>query len=240
MKLAYLFVILLLGIVVLGCAQQQSYETPKNVDSAAPVGGKAGPDLAGEKPGDEPDATPNPAVTKLLTRNSQVKSYSFDVALLPDKRGGAHYDVKGTLIRVTPLSDQSAETGADVIFIDTVARTADGYCVRGKTKCLDPNAPIAMDYDEWIVPLPPSYLEDITYGEVIGSLTFFNKPVTRIKYQRGALYYEAYLDNYFGYPQRVAIGSNPEMTDIIGGYEYRNMAFNTVQDDQLTHVDVKL
>lgn len=246
MKLAHLFVIFLLSIVVLGCAQQRVYQDdvgPQSApvpDSAAPIGGKAGPDLAGETQGDEAEAAPNPAITKLLARNGQVKSYSFDVASLPDKRGGSSFAVKGDNILVTPLNEIKIKTGADVIFLDTVRRTATGYCVRGTSKCANPNAPITMDYDDWSVPLPPSYLEDIQRGEIIGSLTFFNKPVTRIKYQRGALYYEAYLDNYFGYPQRVAIASDAEMTNIIGGYEYRNMAFNAVRDDQVVHVDVKL
>lgn len=240
MKLSYLVIVLLLGALVLGCAQQPSYQTPDKVDTAAPVGGKTGPDLSGDTPGDAPQAEPNPAIVKLLERNGQVKSYSFDVANLPDKRGGSSFAVKGTAVRITPLNELSTKTGADAIFADTATRAIAGYCIRGESRCDNPNTAIPLDYDEWMVPLPPSYLEDIKYGEIIGTLTFFNKPVTRIKYQRGALYYEAYLDNYFGYPQRVAIASDPEMTDIVGGYEYRNMAFNSVKDDQVVHVDVKL
>lgn len=246
MKLAHLFAILMIGVVLFGCAQQRVYQDGANdnanpqsapvPDSAAPIGGKTGPDVAETKRLTEP----NPAIVKLLARNGQVKSYSFDVALLPDKRGGSSFAVKGDNVLVTPLNEQTIQTGADAIFLDLVARTATGYCVRGEGRCDDPNAPIAMDFNEWSVPLPPSYLDDIQYGEIIGSLTYFNKPVTRIKYQRGALYYEAYIDNYFGYPQRVAIASDAEMTNIIGGYEYRNMAFNSVRDNQVVHVDVKL
>jgi hypothetical protein len=226
-KLSIVLILLfVVSMVAIGCAQQRVYQEPvtggtdPSTGSAAPVGGTAGPDV-------DTTATPNPAVIKLLERNGQVKSYSFSVANLPDRRGGPAYYVKGDNVRVEPTIDFVKTEKYDIIYLNLRDQTAIGYCLKN---CETLNQAVSLTYADWAVPLPLTWIEDMKYGEIIGSLTYFNKPVTRVKYQKDGEYYEVYVDNYFGYPQRVAIATDKEMTNIIGGYEYRSMAFNSLKD----------
>jgi hypothetical protein len=226
---------LVLIALLVACAQQPATDLQPAKDTPAPVGGTPGPDVVEAKT----DLTPNPAVIKLLENNGQVKSYWFAVADLPDERGGPFYSVMGSKARVEPTIEQVTTLGVDVVFLDLDAKTATGYCIIGKSKCPDPNKQIPLSFDDWVVPLPPSYIEDLKYGEVIGSSTFLKRQVTHVKYHKGDLYYEAYLENYYGYPLRVAISDSQDMSNVIGGYEYRSMAFNSIKDTDVVHQEVK-
>ncbi len=181
--------------------------------------------------------TANPDVVKLYARQGQIKSYSFDLAKLPDRRGYAEYFIKGDNVRIAPPKESVSELRVDFIYLNLATNTAVGYCAKSGS-CTDPNSPIPLSYSDWSIPLPISWADDAQYGKVAGTLNFFNRPITKVQYQKGALYYEVYIDNYFGYPLRVAIANDPDFKDIVGGYEYRNIAFNSLQDKDVTYTNV--
>jgi hypothetical protein len=232
-----LLAIILLAMLVAACSQSQQQppaQPPQDQPGVQPptpqqesqTGVQAQPEPRKE----------NPEVVKYLQRNDLVKSYSFAVALLPDKRGAGVYYVKGDKIRIEPVRELQRSADYDVIFLDMTAKTAAGYCLP-RQGCVDENYAIPLSYDDWIIVLPSQWLEQIRYGTRTTGFTFYDKPVHVIRYQADGKYYEVYIDNYFGYPQRVAISTDERMTNIIGGYEYRQMAFNTVKDSDLVHVD---
>jgi hypothetical protein len=180
----------------------------------------------------------DPTVEKLFSRMSSVKGYSFDLAKLPDARAVGTYYVKGNKIKVVPVEELVLTQGnVDVIYLDLDKQTATGYCVL-KGTCPDPNKEIPLKLDDWNVVLPPTWVDQIKYGKASGTLTFYDRQVTRVKYEAGGKYYEAYVDNYYGFPQRIAVSTNADGTSIVSGYEFRNMAFNKVTDADVVHVDV--
>jgi hypothetical protein len=168
--------------------------------------------------------------------SATVKSYSFGLAELPDKRGGHQYYVRGNKVKIDPIQSIVREADIDVVFLDTTAKTAVAYCI-DSTGCDTPNDPMAQRYGDWDIVLPEEWIEQAKYGKITKSLTFLSRPVTVVQYGADGKYYEVYIDNYFGYPLRVAIATDAEMTNIIGGYEYRDMAFNSIKDTDVVHID---
>ncbi len=225
------------------CAQQTVLSPAAPAENQPPVGEQAVPPVQEAPPAAQPASgeTPvgdiNPDVVKLFGRVSAVKSYSFTFAKLPDERAGNTYFVKGSKIRVDVLPELSPGNNIEVVFLDTTDKSAYGYCVTASI-CPDPNKATKLNYDDWIVPLPPSWTTQVQYGKIVGTLTYQDRPVTEVRYVLGGKYYEAYVDNYYGFPLRVAIASDQDFTDIVGGSEYTAIAFNTVSDSQVVHVDV--
>lgn len=231
MKIAIMLV-LVLSLMFVGCTSGRVYQDgtvgdvkPQTIEKETPVS----PVKTG--------LSANPEVVKLYARQGQIKSYSFDLARLPDRRGSATYFVKGDFARVKPPFESVSSRRVDNIYLNFAKSTAVGYCDKSST-CTDPNSAIPLSYSDWEVPLPISWADDAQYGKIAGTVTYFSRPVTRVQYQKGALYYEVYIDNYFGYPLRVAIATDQDFKDIIGGYEYRNIAFNVVQDKDVTYTPV--
>lgn len=231
------FAAVFLVLFVIACAKgttpADTVGTTGNTDTGTP---QAAPqDVAKAEPtvnkGD-------PEVIKLFDRQPQVKSYSFDVVKFPSKVATATYKVRGDGVRIETVEDIAvADEVMDFIFLNKTAKTATGYCERGGG-CDDANQAYSLEYSRFDIVYPHEWIPQIKYGQKVGSLTYDNKPVTRIKYQADGKYYEAYVDNYYGMPQYVAIASDPEMTKIVGGYEYRNMGFNNVKDTDVVHQDV--
>jgi len=239
-----LFALIALVLFLVACTQntpgtKETTQDDTTVDTTADII----PDTTQEITKDAVDMKPettsaNPDIVKMFDRLSQIKSYSFTIANLPDMGGRHTYSIKGDKIRIDVLQGLYEAGGdIDVVFLDTTKKTAAGYCLQSAS-CDTPNNAVTMDYDKWMVVPPTEWVSQIKTGTKSGSLTFFNRPVTKVKYSAGGKYYEAYIDNYYGMPLRIAIATDKEMTKIVGGYEYRTMAFNTVKDDQIVHIDV--
>jgi hypothetical protein len=226
------FGIIFLLVLLVACAEKPAAIPALDGDTGPAVeqDDTTPPQAAAEvKPAEDKE---DPAVLALFSKQPQVKSYSFDVAVLPDRSSSHQYFVKGDKVKIEPVTQLSfSGQPLEVVYLDRTAKTATGYCVRSGT-CKNLEG-MPLDYDEWNIVLPQEWIGQIKYGEKTGTLTFFNKQVTRVRYQADGKYYEAYVDNYYGMPQRVAIASNPEMKTIVGGYEYRNMAFNMLEDSDV-------
>jgi hypothetical protein len=223
------FGVLVLILFLVACASEPVATPPANTQTTTQPTAQEAADA--EPTVNEVDAT----VNKLFSRSGQVKSYSFDLAKLPDARAIGTYYVKGDKIKIIPVSELVLPQGnVDVIYLDLATQTAIGYCSRAGT-CNDPQKQIIMKLDEWNVVLPPDWVNQIKYGKTAGTLTFYDRTVTRVKYEADEKYYEAYVDNFYGFPQRIAVAEDPEMTKIVSGYEFRNMAFNKVADADVVH-----
>jgi hypothetical protein len=175
-------------------------------------------------------------VVAILDRYSRVKSFSFQLADLPDMRGSHEYFVMGDKIRIDPVKQLLDVGDIDVIFLDTTKKTAKAYCI-DSSGCDTPNDAIAVDYDKYSIVLPPEWMTQIKYGEITGTQSFYNRKVQKVVYEANGKYYEAYLDDYFGMPLRIAIATDPGIKNIVGGFEYRQPAFNGLEETDVIHVD---
>jgi hypothetical protein len=225
--IAALFALLLIA----ACAETKNTDTATN--PAPTTGAEETPEAPAQNPAQvEPeDNARDPEVEKLFTRTAQVKSYSFVVAELPGRVGSHAYYVKGDKAYVETLNKGYTDQEVNKVYLDLAEKTATGYCT--ERSCDPRNEAFDVDYTEWYVTLPHEWIEQVKQGKKTTSLTFESKPATVVRYEAGGKYYEAYVDNYFGYPLRVAIATDPEMTNIVGGYEYRSMAYNNVKDSDL-------
>ncbi|HEX2557019.1 MAG TPA: hypothetical protein VHK86_01735, partial [Nitrososphaera sp.] len=191
-----LILMLLACMLVAACA-------PKEAPAPAtpePTAAQPTPKPAEPVPEAKPDTRiVNDDISKIMQKADSVKSFSFTVAKLPDRSSSDTYYVKGTKIRIDPVRKLYRDMDIDVVYLDTVAKTATGYCLPTKG-CTAKNVARSLNYDDWIVPLPPQWMDQAKYGKTAGSLTFYSRPVTKVKYQVDGKYYEAYIDNYYGFP----------------------------------------
>jgi len=234
MRTSNLAIIILLSFLLLACAPAgpTPTTTPPGVDVAnADVPASANTTQAAAAAA--PERKMDPAVAKLFANSGSVKSYSFDVAFLPDNRAPYKYLVKGNKAKIILLEQLVFPDGnADVVYIDYDQESAFAYCVKLGAFCTDLKRARAVNFADYAIVLPPSWIDNLKYGTKTRSLTFENVPVDVVQYAADGKQYEAYIHNYWGYPLRIAIKN--AAGDIVGGYEYRSMSFQDVKDADVT------
>lgn len=215
----YLLVLLL--IAVAACAQPQD-PTPRAL--APPSAEHAD---APERTSILPPAK-NDEIEAMFARAGQVKSYSFDAVRLPDGNAFGTYfvrDGKAKVELVTPVLQNG--WSADYVFVDYTTRTANFYCIE-LAGCKKERRVAPAEFSAYGIPLPLEWREQAVLGGKAKAITFEQRPATVVQWEAGDRHYEAYLDNHYGFPLRVAIAEDPGMTRIVGGTEYRALSFNSV------------
>jgi len=234
MRTSNIVIIMLLSFALLACAPAgpTPTTTPPGVNVAnAEVPSSAGATQAAA--GAVPDRKMDPDVAKLFANSGSVKSYSFDVAFLPDNRAPYKYLVKGNKVKVVLLQQLVFSDGnADVVYLDYDQKTAFAYCIKKGAFCTDLTRARAVNFADYAIVLPPSWIDNLKYGTKTRSLTVNNAPVNVVQYEADGKQYEAYIHNYWGYPVRIAIKN--AAGDIVSGYEYRSMSFQDVKDSDVT------
>ncbi len=235
MRKTFALLAIFLIIFVVACAPPQAQQPAQAPPQAAPAQNASAPQApAIDKPlvGADTLRTPNAQTEQLLARSGQVKSVSFVPAALPGKTGKDTYYVVGNRTKVK-LSAYRTMNGwsADTVYADLAARTANAYCINPSV-CKGEQKGV-VDFSQYDVPTPQSWLDDIRYGEKTGSLQFEGRPVVVVRWEKDGKYYEAYLDSYFGIPHRVAIATDADMQRIVGGYEYQTLAINSATADDV-------
>lgn len=178
----------------------------------------------------------NGEIEKIVDKSASVKSMVFDIANLPDKGAWATYNVRGTKARVdlvTPID--MVGWSADTVYLDYEARTAAARCIE-LAGCKDEGRGGALPFDDYGVELPTSWSDRLVYGEKTGTATFNDRQTTVVRWEEeGGRTFEAYLDPFYGTVQRVAVlDLAQEPPAVIGGYEYRNLAHNTLLESDVT------
>ena len=182
---------------------------------------------------------PNPEVTQYFSRQDQVRSFSFIPAVYYKDRGLTETDVRGEFLvyedkaraDLFPVEGMGGWT-ADTVFIDYSDETAMAYCVDVKS-CKDQQKKTRVDFDAYSVPLPKSWIDSVQYGEVTGRVTLNSRTSIVVDWEADGLYWRATVDTYYGIPMRVFGASDPEITDIVTGVDYRGIAFNNVKESDV-------
>lgn len=183
--------------------------------------------------------TPNEQITSLYSRSDQVKSLSFTAVRIFTKDGALQgdtigiYEIHGEKARVEPPGLISmGGWSADFVFVDFAAGTAEAHCLE-LPGCRDEPRVGLVPYARYGIPLPAEWQDEISYGELAGSLQYNDRPTRVVRWEDGGLYWEAYLDQYYGYPMRVVSARDAQRTDIAEGWEYRSIAFNGVRQERV-------
>jgi hypothetical protein len=173
----------------------------------------------------------DPQVRKLFENPAKVSSYSFDLVLLPDRSTQRTYLVNGQRAKVVLQEELLVPGGVvDVVYLDLENKTATGYCTRERKLCTDLASGTPLPYPDYEIVLPQDWVSQLEKASFVNSRTHEGVQATVVQYTAGDAYYEAYVHPFFGLPMRVAIATDSAMTNIYGGYEYRSIAFNAVQD----------
>ena len=218
--------------VIAACAPAQGPRAPDQVAQQPVI---APPTPSDEHVAQPTDAKPNAEVQALSAKAGQIKSYTFDLARLPSFTADVKYFVRGSKAKIKLVTPLRFDTwNADYIYLDYDARTATAYCI-DLDFCKKLNRTESVSFEQYGIKLPQQWLDEIQYGVKKTSLQYNNRQVNVVAWQEGAVDYEAYLDSFYGYPQRVAmISGQGEDAKVIGGYEYQSMSFNTVKEEDVT------
>ncbi|MDD9954514.1 MAG: hypothetical protein OXR66_09370 [Candidatus Woesearchaeota archaeon] len=209
-------------------------EAPAEAPVAEPA--PEAPPEAAEPEAPAEEMVANPEVTALTEKAVKVKSMSFNPVMLPDKSAEMTMDVNGDMAMielVTPLDfpgpDANSGWSADFIYVNLAERTAVAYCL-DLSQCKDDLLKKEVSFDDYAVPLPTEWLDNMQYGEKFSGLTFDDRKVDIVRWMEDDLYYEAYVDKFYGMPVHVAIFEDEAQENLVGGYQYREMAYNIADD----------
>ncbi len=226
-----LALIMIAAIFIVACAPAQTAQTPEPQKI-----GETGPSRVAAEPEDTPLLRrENEDVRKIVDKQSGVKSMTFDIATLPDMGAWATYYVRGTKARVEPASLLKLDGwSADVVYVDFAAKTAIARCVE-LTGCKKEGRSANVDFARYDVELPSDWGERAVYGERTGGVTFNSRQVTVVRWEEDGRTLEVSLDPFYGVAHRIAVlDLSKDPPAVIGGYEYRDIVFNTVTESDVT------
>lgn len=184
----------------------------------------------------EKSRTISPELRDLLQKaDSELKSISYLYAESPDNVGFDNYFVKGTKMKIQLLekNDYVIDDYFNVVYVDTVAKTAKGRCENKKrciSKTIDNTKRVYdLNYEEYRKKTPYEWIKMVDNAEIIGTETLNNHAITRIRTEKDGAKIEMLVDNRFGVPHRVKVSDeNEERT-----YYFKNIMFNSVKDDDV-------
>lgn len=248
------WILILVGIVIIAlvamCAipEERAPETPEYVPEDVPVVPEE-PEIP-EEP--EPvvetplDPAPNPEVVELFSSLDKVKSYRINAKRLSTERGDLKqthlgiYSVVGDKARIELMESLligdkgvgEEAWNADYVFLDLARNDAAAYCLESST-CRDRQLKADVEFSRFDIPLPVEWVEDIQFGEITTQRMYENRRVHVVRWQEEDLYYEAYLDDFYGIPMRVTWSIDPTYERITGGYTYTDLAINRVPESDV-------
>ncbi len=182
---------------------------------------------------------PNPEITKLFAKIDQVSNYGFSPARYNIERGETRAEMKGKYwvkddiakIEVAPLLSMDGWS-ADYVYLDLSEESAMAYCIK-LPNCLTQQISGEVDYEEFDFPRPESFIDQIQYGEIVTQRTVSNRPVAVIEWEENDQYWQAYVDTYYGLPVRIVAHSDADRTNIVSGWEFRDVSINSIKDSDV-------
>jgi len=228
MRSYLLALIIIAAVVLIACAPAQTAPPEQKL-------GEIGPSVVATEDDDTPILRrENADLRDMVEKQSAVKSVSFDVATLPDMGAWAKYYVRGDKAKVIPASaiDMNGWT-ADTVYVDFTAKTAEAYCIE-LSSCKKENRAATVDFARYDIELPTQWGDRVVYGERTGGVTFNSRQVTVVRWEENGKTFEAYIDPFYGVMHRAAVlDLSKDPPAVIGGYEYRDITYNTVKAEDV-------
>lgn len=225
-----LALIMIAAIVIVACAPAQTAQAPEPQKI-----GETGPSAAAAQPEDTPLLRrENADIRAMVDKQTGVKSITFDVATLPDMGAWATYYVRGDKALVEPASPIAMSGwSADTVYVDFTAKTAEARCVKF-SGCKNDHRAATVDFARYDIELPTQWGDRVVYGERTGGVTFNSRQVTVVRWEEDGKTFEAYIDPFYGVVHRVAVlDLSTDPPTIKGGYEYRDIVYNTVKAEDV-------
>ena len=150
---------------------------------------------------------------------TRVKSINYKYTGTPTGTEPYDFSVKDTKIKYVPPRGNKGldlKDSYDTVFIDTVARTAQTYCLAAY--CAYPGKKQNLNYADAYIPTIFDWVTGITSAKKIDEEVLDGRNVWKIETNKGI----AWVDTYYGLPLQVQYGGNE--------YRFQQLAVNSVTD----------
>ena len=175
----------------------------------------------------------------LLDKTQKIKSYSFYYIDSTTQLQADRWYVKGDKARIELYQPNywNANEWVDTAYVDFTQHTAAGYCENWQQiRCVDNNRQFNLVFSPFDKKLPMYWLTQIPpSAKVVSSESIDQRFVTKVQWTDGSTTYSLLLDNTFGLPIKVKVEGQGEPQE----YYFKQMAFNAVKDEMLSHAYVK-
>ena len=173
------------------------------------------------------------SVKELLTKaKTKVKSYSYTYFGPPDEAKGIDFTYKSNILKASYSSTQrdDRQNPYDTVYLDLNTKNATAYC-ETVGRCDNRDLAIQVNYDDHFRTMPFEILDSITFAVEKGNEQIDRKNAIILDFEdntgkKGTIF----IWEYWGMPLRV-IYTSPKSYKI----EYREMAVNSVKDEDITH-----
>jgi outer membrane lipoprotein-sorting protein len=248
MKKYILAISLLVALLfVIGCGKQaaETEETTTKATTTAPaktvttapaktVEPEATTEEEPETTTKEPEKVMNKQVAALLQKHiGRVSSVKYMYQDATNKPEEWETWVKGDKmhVKLREMDNVEGDIYVDNIYLDLAKKTAVGYCERNVYRCADPNQAVTVKFAKYFRKTPLEWIEEVSYAEKETEEQMSMRTVWKVKYTEGTKTTYMWVDDYYGLPVKVRIVDGSETTE----YVYEDIAFNSVEDDDLSH-----
>ncbi len=206
----------------------------------------AGTDDSDDSTGDQ-DAAPSsmdPVIGDLLDKAGTVQSMQFVHAPIEVTSTGIvtlardTYSVRGDLVKVETIlpPKYDRETHVDTIYLNLATKTVKAYCLSDRSSiCSTPGEERTAKFSDYDIEYPLDWVDRIPNSAFIKETRQHeSREVKVVQFEMDGSYYEVYLDPFMGVPMHVAYYADEARTDLEGGVEYHDIAYNFVKDADVT------
>lgn len=183
-------------------------------------------------------------LAELLGRHEErLRSVEFLYAPILMKNTGAtvttshEYHKRGDRARVIVADTPgvTAETRVDTVFLDLAAESARGFCLDGRSYiCAEEGRELPVEFAEYDAKFPSEWLAEVPGdAEITSEQMLESRTAMVVEFERDGEYYRYYIDSYMGVPMQVHIFADAERRSLSGGIEYHDIAFNSVQAEDV-------
>lgn len=242
MKNKYLALVLIFSIAFLflaGCAAKQ--EAPAQVEKHTTQTTTPSKEVKTEPQQQvEPEPQPEPAkqmdkkVAELLQKHiGRVTSLKYmyqDQTIKPEEWETWVTDDK-MHVKLRELDNVAGDVYVDEIYLDLASKDAKGYCERTVYRCADPNTPVDVTFKKYYRKTPIDWIEGVTYAVKESEEQMQQRTVWKLVSEDGDKTTTMWVDDYYGVPLMVKVKQGSTVNE----YNYEDIAFNSVDDSDLTH-----
>ena len=122
----------------------------------------------------------------------------------------------------------------DNLYFDLSANGGKGevraFCLGIDMRCRQIGKEFTVSLKDHMIKLPYQWLKEISYGDITGSESLFDRLTKKVTYIKDGVTYTQWIDEHSGLPLRVQIEAPGKRTE---KYEFKDLAINSVTGEML-------
>ena len=176
-------------------------------------------------------------ISELLEKSKKVKSYSVYPASLGKDRG-VRYNYLGNRIKVELFYQKliDGESYIDTVFLDTVNKTAIGFCWNtDKGICKSRRERHTLNYEDYYVETPYDWYAKLDSLEYINSVKFGQRTAAVASTTYNGYSARVWIDDYYGILLKIEMYKNEEQ-DLLESYTFNNLYANNLKLSDMEYI----